>query len=262
VAPVTLELTVDIREKRFPTPDGKTKTVLRHIAFRARLGEFVAIVGPSGCGKTTLLNIVAGLDTDFSGTVLLDRRRPEHVRIGYVFQNPRLLPWRTVLENVMLVLPDGAAERARRLLQEVGLGEALDTYPSRLSIGMARRAAIARAFIVEPELLVMDEPFVSLDAATADRLRLLLLRLWQSHPTGALLVTHDLREAVALADRILLMSDAPGRILADIAVPLGRDARADAASVERIHAEIAAEQRRLFAVEPPPGDRAWVSSAS
>jgi ABC-type nitrate/sulfonate/bicarbonate transport system ATPase subunit len=250
------ELSVNIREKRFPMPDGMTKTVLRQIAFRARLGEFIAIVGPSGCGKTTLLNIVTGLDTDFSGTVLLDRRRPARVRIGYVFQQPRLLPWRTVFENVMLVLPDGAAKRARRLLHEVGLGEALETYPSRLSVGMARRAAIARAFVVEPELLVMDEPFVSLDAATADRLRLLLLRLWRSHPTSALLVTHDLHEAAALADRILLMSDVPGRILADIAVPLGRDARADAASVERVRAEIAAEQLRLFAAELRPGDRA------
>ncbi|MDB5410108.1 MAG: transporter [Rhodospirillales bacterium] len=249
---MTPELTVEIREKRFPTPDGMTRTVLHDISFRSRLGEFIAIVGPSGCGKTTLLNIVAGLDTDFSGAVLLDRRRPNRVRIGYVFQQPRLLPWRTVLENVMLVLPEGAGERARRLLQEVGLGEALETYPSRLSIGMARRAAIARAFIVEPELLVMDEPFVSLDAATADRLRLLLLRLWRSHPTGALLVTHDLREAVTLADRILLLSDAPGRLLADVAVPLARHARTDAAAIERIHGEIAAEQRRLFAAEPPP----------
>jgi NitT/TauT family transport system ATP-binding protein len=250
VAALMPELTVEIREKRFPTPDGGTKTVLRDVAFRTRLGELIAIVGPSGCGKTTLLNVVAGLDTDFSGAVLLDRRRPERMRIGYVFQQPRLLPWRTVFENVMLVLPEDAAGRARRLLQEVGLGEALDTFPSRLSIGMARRAAIARAFIVEPELLILDEPFISLDAATADRLRLLLLRLWRSHPTGALLVTHDLREAVALADRILLMSDAPGRILADIAVPLPREARSDAA-VERLRGEIAAEQLRLFAGEAP-----------
>jgi ABC-type nitrate/sulfonate/bicarbonate transport system ATPase subunit len=243
------ELSVDIREKRFPTPDGTMKTVLRHVSFRAMLGELIAIVGPSGCGKTTLLNIVAGLDTDFSGKVLLDRRRPERVRIGYVFQQPRLLPWRTVFENVMLVLPDGEAERARRLLQEVGLGEFLETYPTRLSVGMARRAAIARAFVVEPELLLMDEPFVSLDAATADRLRLLLLRLWRSHPTGALLVTHDLREAVALADRILLMSDSPGRILADVPVPLRRDERADAGAVEQFRAEIASEQKRLFAAD-------------
>jgi NitT/TauT family transport system ATP-binding protein len=252
VATVTPELTVEIREKRFPTPDGMTKAVLRDVSFRSRLGEFIAIVGPSGCGKTTLLNIIAGLDTDFGGAVLLDRRRPSRARIGYVFQEPRLLPWRTVLENVMLVLPEGAGERARRLLQDVGLGEALETYPSRLSIGMARRAAIARAFIVEPELLLMDEPFVSLDAATADRLRMLLLRLWQSHPTGALLVTHDLREAVTLADRILLLSDAPGRLLADLAVPLARATRTDGAAIERVRGEIAAEQRRLFAAEPPP----------
>ncbi len=250
MASVKGELAVDILEKRFFLPDGSSRTVLRDVAFRLVPGEFVAVVGPSGCGKTTLLNIVAGLDQDLTGTVRIGGQLPSTVQIGYVFQHPRLLPWRTVFENVALVLPRGADPfTVERLLDAVGLLDARNVHPSRLSVGMARRVAIARAFAVEPELLLMDEPFVSLDAATADRLRSLLLDRWRSRPTGVLFVTHDLREAIELADRIMLLSDSPGRLLADIAVPLPRAGRSNRAAVQAVHSDIADRQRSLLGAE-------------
>jgi NitT/TauT family transport system ATP-binding protein len=248
VAAVRAALAVDLAAKSFRGPDGTPRIVVHDVAFRVRPGEFVAIVGPSGCGKTTLLNIVAGLDPDFTGSVRLGDLPPAAVRLGYVFQNPRLLPWRTVYENVALVLP-GAADRAAilRLLDEVGLAGAADVFPSRLSLGMARRASIARAFAIEPELLLMDEPFASLDEASAERLRRVLVALWRARPTGVLFVTHDLREAVELADRILLLSDSPGRLLADVPVPLPRERRADRAALDAARAEIRLRHRTLLA---------------
>lgn len=246
------QLSVEVREKAFPGADGKSRTVLHDVAFRMAPDEFVAIVGPSGCGKTTLLNLIAGLDRSFAGSVRIGERHPSAARIGYVFQSPRLLPWRTVYENIALVLP-GSPDRAAilRLLDEVGLGEAAEVHPARLSLGMARRAAIARAFAVEPELMLMDEPFASLDEATAERLRRLLLALWRSRPSAVLLVTHDLGEAVELADRILLMSNAPGRLLADLAVPLARERRGDRAAVEAARMEIRRKHRALLEAAMP-----------
>jgi NitT/TauT family transport system ATP-binding protein len=265
VAAVTNALEVDVREKRFAAPDGSRRIVLRDVAFRTRPGEFVALVGPSGCGKTTLLNIVAGLDASFVGAVRGGGGPPSSARVGYVFQEPRLLPWLTVLENIALVLPrDVDPATIEALLAEVGLAAARDVNPPRLSTGMARRAAIARAFAVEPELLVMDEPFVSLDEAMAERLRRLLIGLWRSRPTGVLFVTHDLREAVELADRILLLSGPPGRLLADIPIPLPRGRRADPAAVAAIRADIAERHRRLLGEEAsarPPAKGAAISAS-
>jgi ABC-type nitrate/sulfonate/bicarbonate transport system ATPase subunit len=248
VAAVTDALAVDIAAKSFRPPDGGKRLALHDVAFRIAPGEFVALVGPSGCGKTTLLNIVAGLDRDFAGSVKLRQKPPQEARIGYVFQEPRLLPWRTVYENLALVLPDGGDRRAiEALLEAVGLGDALDVYPTRLSLGMARRAAIARALVIAPELLLMDEPFASLDEATAIRLRRLIVELWRSRPTSVLLVTHDAREAVELADRILLLSDAPGRLLGDVSVTLPREGRSDPSAVEAVRAEITSRHRHLIA---------------
>jgi ABC-type nitrate/sulfonate/bicarbonate transport system ATPase subunit len=248
VAPVSGELLVDIREKRFAGPDGIPRVVLRDLALEVPRGEFVAVVGPSGCGKTTLLNIIAGLDEEVSGSVRLGGVPVSAARIGYVFQQPRLLPWRTVYENIALVLPN-PPDRGLilRVLEEVGLTGSCDAYPSRLSLGMARRVAIARAFVVQPELLLMDEPFASLDAAIAARLRVLLLELWRARPTSVLFVTHDLREAVELADRILLLSSPPGRLLADLRVPLPRECRGEATRLEAARDEVARRHQALLA---------------
>jgi ABC-type nitrate/sulfonate/bicarbonate transport system ATPase subunit len=249
VAAVTRELRVTVHEKSFAGPDGAPRLALRDVDFRMRLDELVAIVGPSGAGKTTLLKIIAGLDRDFVGSVQFTGAADPPPAIGFVFQEPRLLPWRTVFENIALVLPphaDRAADRSAvtRLLGEVGLAEFADALPPRLSLGMARRVALARALAVTPDLLLMDEPLVSLDRATAERLRGLLLALWRARPCGVVFVTHDLREAVALADRILLFSAAPGRLVTDVAVPLARDRRTDAAAIEAACAAIAPQQDR------------------
>jgi NitT/TauT family transport system ATP-binding protein len=237
-------LEVDIVEKQFPAPTRGRRTVLGGVAFEMHTRELVVVLGPSGCGKTTLLNIVAGLDRDFRGSVRLAGGPPGAARIGYVFQSPRLLPWRTVTENIALALPAGRdLSVVPRLIAEVGLAEFADAYPARLSVGMARRVSLARAFAVEPELLLMDEPFVSIDEPTALRLRQQLLALWRSRPTAVLFVTHNTREAAELADRILILSASPGRLIAEVAVPLARERRGDPAEIDRICRELEARAR-------------------
>jgi NitT/TauT family transport system ATP-binding protein len=255
LAAVTGELQVEVREKCFPAPGGGSRLILGDVEFRMRPSELLVVLGPSGCGKTTLLNIVAGIDADFTGSVRLGAEPPAAARIGYVFQAPRLLPWRTVFDNVALAIPKGGdLSVVPWLLEEVGLAEFSSAYPLHLSVGMARRASLARAFAVEPELLLLDEPFVSVDEATARRLRDQVLALWRTRPTSVLLVTHNLREAAELADRILLLSDAPGRLIAEITVPVPREQRSESEAIELICQEIAARQsgRGSGAARPSP----------
>jgi ABC-type nitrate/sulfonate/bicarbonate transport system ATPase subunit len=195
-------------------------------------GEFICLVGPSGCGKTTLLNIIANLDTDYDGDIIVGRQHT-HPKIGYIFQNPRLLPWRTVRENIELVLESNRSEDIiDPLLETMQLTQSQHVYPERLSLGMSRRASIIRAFAVDPEVLLMDEPFVSLDAPTARQVRQLLLKLWQQRPHTVLFVTHDLREAIALADRIIFLSAAPMHVISEIIVPIPRNDRDNEAALE------------------------------
>lgn len=202
-------LRLHIKSKSFYT-DRDTLQVLGGIDLTLAAREIVAIVGPSGCGKTTLLRIVGGLDTDFVGELrwfgsLLPR-------IGQVFQEPRLLPWRTVRQNILLAQHDPKPAVADELLESLDLAAFRDVYPGKLSLGMARRVSIARAFAIEPELVLLDEPFVSLDPAMAERSREVLLKAWHARPTAGLLVTHDHDEAAALADRILVLGCRPARI--------------------------------------------------
>ncbi|MFG0286116.1 MAG: ABC transporter ATP-binding protein, partial [Phycisphaerales bacterium JB039] len=208
----------------------------------------VCVIGPSGCGKTTLLNIVAGLDRAFDGGLTLPSvpGRAEPV-VGYVFQSPRLLPWRTVKQNVELPLsPEQAASGiADELLEAAGLGAFRDAYPQRLSLGMSRRVALVRAFAVQPDLMLLDEPFVSLDEPTAQRLRVLLLEMWQARPTTVLFVSHNLREALFLADRLVLLSASPGHVLLEQPVELARDAR-DNGAIEALRAELIARRPAQF----------------
>jgi NitT/TauT family transport system ATP-binding protein len=249
MAPVTPALAAEIREKRYARARGaKAHVALAGLSLQVAAGEFVALVGPSGCGKTTFLNIVAGLDRDFAGDVQLAPRPDGHAaRVGYVFQEPRLLPWRTVYENVALVLPPHRADLIiKDMLQAVGLAKAQDLYPLQLSVGMSRRVAIARAFAIEPDLLLMDEPFVSLDHDTVEQLRDLLLKLWHTRPTTVLFVTHDVREALVLADRLVLLSGAPGRVLADVPVSLARHHRHSGAEIESLRDQILRRHRELI----------------
>jgi ABC-type nitrate/sulfonate/bicarbonate transport system ATPase subunit len=235
-------LTLTIREKWFaPVGDAPAKQVLGPIAFSVAQGEVLALIGPSGCGKTTLLNLIAGLDRSFGGRIDLAPDR----RLAYVFQEPRLLPWRTVEDNVRLVLEDGAGDepRVRAVLAQVGLTSASRLFASRLSLGMARRAALARAFVIEPGLLLLDEPFVSLDEQTAGRLRLLLRDLLAMHHTTAILVTHNLREAAMLAHRLILLSASPGQLIGEVEVPLSEAERHDERAIDAFRARLIAEHR-------------------
>jgi len=182
--------------------------------------EIVAIVGPSGCGKTTLLRIAGGLERNFDGR--LEWPRGHAPRIGTVFQEPRLLPWRTVRENLRLAQETPDPVLADKLLDTLGLLPFADSYPGTLSLGMARRASIARAFAVAPELVLLDEPFVSLDAEMAAQSRDLVLAAWRAKPIAMLLVTHDRAEAESMADRILELGGEPSRITAEIGVAAPR----------------------------------------
>ena len=243
-------LEVNIRRKIFP---GTDVVAVEELMLTALPGEFVAIVGPSGAGKSTLLNIVAGLDREMDGDVQVDGQ-PLHAdglisaRIGFVFQEPRLMPWLTVMDNLMLVLVKStdSVERVRHLLREVGLDDIEQSFPNQLSGGMQRRVSLVRAFVMRPELLLMDEPFLSLDAPTAARLRRLLLTLWgELHPT-VLFVTHHLREALALADRVLFLSSSPGRVVLEVSVQLPRPRELEEARIGELHDRLLAQYPDLL----------------
>jgi NitT/TauT family transport system ATP-binding protein len=214
-------LDVSIKRKSYRAASGEQHLVLGELAFSLANGEVAALVGPSGCGKTTLLRIIAGLDGDFEGSVAL----PAHGMLGMVFQEPRLLPWRTVEQNVRLAAPQATDAALDTLFQALGLAAHRDHYPGELSLGLARRVALARAFAVEPDLLLLDEPFVSLDDALAARLRDELADLVNRRPITTLLVTHNVEEAIGLADRLLLLSLSPARVLADVPVTRPRTPR-------------------------------------
>ena len=217
-------------EKVYRARDGTDVPALRDLTFTVDKGEFVALVGESGCGKSTLLKIVAGLIPGGRGVVTVDGSEVGGPRrdVGIVFQKPQLLEWRRVLENVLLPVEifglnrQVYAERARRLLTLAGLGDFLTKYPYELSGGMQQRAALCRALITEPALLLTDEPFGALDALTRQKMGLELLRLWEAWRATILFVTHDIEEAVLLADRVLVMSPRPGRIVEDVRVDLPR----------------------------------------
>ncbi len=196
--------------------------VVRGFELRLEAGSFGALIGPSGCGKTTILKIAAGLDPDFRGRLGV----PGSGRLGIVFQEPRLLPWRTVEQNIRLALPaHEAASDLTELVEILGLGSHLARYPGELSLGLARRTAIARAFAVRPDFLLLDEPFVSLDDAVATRLRNELVALTTRTRTTTLFVTHDLAEAIQLADRLFFLSDRPTRIISEKTLPPPRGTR-------------------------------------
>jgi len=193
------------------------RTVLAHTEVQIAPGEVVSLVGPSGCGKSTLLKIAAGLDAGYRGEVRMDGapQRAPSPRIGVIFQEPRLLPWLTIADNVGFAAgPQGGRDpRVATLLEEVGLAPHAQALPKSLSGGMAQRAALARGLFGQPDLLLLDEPFSAVDAITRMRLQTLLLTLVHRHHSAALLITHDLDEALYLSDRVLLMAAGPGRIV-------------------------------------------------
>jgi NitT/TauT family transport system ATP-binding protein len=246
--------------------DGDGTLALDGASLSVRSGEFVAVVGPSGCGKSTLMKVVTGLWPPTTGAVIVSGREvsgPLSI-VGMAFQNPTLLPWRTTLNNVMLPLEivEPHCRRLRReratyetktrdLLALVGLNGFEESFPWQLSGGMQQRASLCRALIHDPSLLMLDEPFAALDMFTREELWLALQDLWLARRPTVILVTHDLREAVVLADRVLVMSSRPGRIIAEreVKLPRPRDVATSyepyaVALVQELREQISATRRR------------------
>jgi sulfonate transport system ATP-binding protein len=206
-------------------------TILDQLNLDIRAGEFVALLGRSGSGKTTLLRALAGLDRITSGTLDVPQAR------AAVFQEPRLMPWKRAWRNVTLGLKiDQPRERARNALAEVGLEHRENAWPATLSGGEAQRVALARALVREPQLLLLDEPFAALDALTRIRMHQLILALWRQHRPSVLLVTHDVDEAVLLADRVLVLEQ--GRIVSDIAITQPRPRSAERREFQQVRAQL------------------------
>jgi NitT/TauT family transport system ATP-binding protein len=230
-------------------------------------GSFTVVIGPNGCGKSTLLRVVAGLKTPDAGAVAVGEAQPVagDGRVGLCFQQPRLVPWRSVLDNVALpmelagVAPDERRARASDALAQVGLATAGGLKPRELSGGMAQRAGLARALVVDPPVLLLDEPFSSLDALTRETFDAELQRLWLERPRTVVLVTHSVAEAIALADRVMVMSPRPGRVARIVEVDLPRP-RPVALSGDPHAAELAAEVREALASAHAVELRPWAES--
>jgi NitT/TauT family transport system ATP-binding protein len=218
-------LTIRDVSAAFPNDNGGVHALDR-ITFDVRAREFLCVLGPSGSGKTTLLKILAGLIQPMSGSFRFGHG--EQPSIGMVFQGSNLMPWRTVIENIKLPLEvkdvdaSSARERTREMIDLVGLTGFENSLPRDLSGGMAQRVAIARALIHDPDLLLLDEPFASLDALTRERMWTELSRLWQMHKKTVIMVTHSINESLFLADRVLVLTQRPGRIKMDVEVDLPR----------------------------------------
>jgi ABC-type nitrate/sulfonate/bicarbonate transport system ATPase subunit len=237
-------LEIEIDDKTYaPLASAPMRRIFDGFQMTVDPGAFVCLLGPSGIGKTTLLNMISGLDTDYSGRIeFCGEPRP---RLGYVFQTPRLLPWRTVLENILLPLPSTEAARttAVNLLADMGMSDTQDIYPERLSLGMQRRVALARAFALDPDVLLMDEPFVSLDETTADKLRDLLIAMLAQRPVTVLFVTHDSRDAIRMANRIIVLSGSPAHTVKDIKVGLSHGERLDKGAIEAFRGRFLAQSQ-------------------
>jgi NitT/TauT family transport system ATP-binding protein len=224
-------LVVDDIVKQFATPEGPLVAV-DHVSLQVRLGEFIAVIGPSGCGKSTLFNIVGGLVDDYQGTVSVagTRMRGPHPAVGMVFQDESTFPWRSVIDNVAFPLEIAGMrkherlERARHFISLVGLDGFDNRYPAELSGGMRQRVAMARTLASEPKILLMDEPFAALDEQTRLLLGDKVLQIQQELQQTTLIITHNITEAVQLADRVLVMTYRPGRVkrIVDIVLPRPR----------------------------------------
>jgi len=222
--------------------------VLSDIRFSVEAGQFCCIVGPSGCGKTSLLNIISGLDEGFEGSVAIDGGTPlAGPPPGYMFQSSRLMPWLTVRENVELV-QEGTSSNAKvgDLLREIGMEDFSDARPGQLSGGMRRRVALARAIITEPSILLLDEPFLSLDTPIANRLRRLLIEVCGRRSSTVLFVTHDLREALYLADRVLFLSSRPGKIVRDHVVDIPPPRIPEGEAIEMLRLDLLKKHPQLL----------------
>lgn len=224
------DIIIDEITVAFPMPEGGILPALGEVSLTIKAGEFVCLVGPSGCGKSTLIRVLAGLQKATTGTITVGDEviNGTSSRVGLMFQEANLMPWRTIRDNIVLPLELHGMSKAKRyqkaneLLTMLNLEGFGDSHPRELSGGMAQRVALGRVLAQQPDVLLLDEPFGALDALTRERISMDLLRLWSQNKQTALMVTHDIQEAVLLADRVLVMSQRPGKIIADIQVDLPR----------------------------------------
>jgi NitT/TauT family transport system ATP-binding protein len=225
-----MQIDIDGLSVQFKNADGSPLSALGPVSTSIESGSFLALLGPSGCGKSTLIRVVGGLQSLTTGKVFVGNQPVTEPRDGValMFQDANLMPWRTVRDNIALPLELAGMPKSERyqqvedLLPLLGLEDFAESYPGELSGGMAQRVALGRVLIQNPEVVLLDEPFGALDAMTREKISLDLLRLWAHYQQTVLMVTHDINEAVLLADRILVLSHRPGRIIADINVPLDR----------------------------------------
>ena len=222
------QVNIEIKKKTFPLKTQNKQSenlIFKNLNFIIKKSQFVSIFGPSGCGKTTLLNIISGLDKDFDGSVqTVNSSTNPNKNISYMFQAPRLFPWLTTIENVKFPIKKkkNCEKIAFEFIKKIGLERYKNQYPNRLSGGMQRRIALARAFAPNPNILLLDEPFISIDKKIANLLRKLLIKLWKKNKPIIIFVTHDLDEAIELADRICFLSNLPSKILLDYEISLSR----------------------------------------
>jgi NitT/TauT family transport system ATP-binding protein len=225
------QINIEIKKKIFPLKTQNKQSqnlIFKNLNFTIKKGQFVSFFGPSGCGKTTLLNIISGLDKDFDGSVQT-YKDATNSNISYMFQAPRLFPWLTAIENIKYPINKrkNCEKIAFELIKKIGLEKYKNQYPNKLSGGMQRRVALARAFAPNPDILLLDEPFISIDKKVSNLLRKLLVTLWKKYKPIIVFVTHDLDEAIELADRICFLSNLPSKILLDYEVNLKRPRNQD-----------------------------------
>ena len=225
------QINIEIKKKIFPLKTQNKQSqnlIFKNLNFTIKKGQFVSFFGPSGCGKTTLLNIISGLDKDFDGSVQT-YNDATNSNISYMFQAPRLFPWLTAIENIKYPIKKrkNCEKIAFELIKKIGLEKYKNQYPNKLSGGMQRRIALARAFAPNPDILLLDEPFISIDKKVSNLLRKLLVKLWKKYKPIIVFVTHDLDEAIELADRICFLSNLPSKILLDYEINLRRPRNQD-----------------------------------
>jgi NitT/TauT family transport system ATP-binding protein len=266
--PTGLGITLDGVAVRFTTAAGGAIEALAELDLEVAAGSFTAVIGPNGCGKSTLLRVIAGLRAPDAGHVLVGGSSPiaGDGRVGLAFQQPRLMPWRSVLDNVAMPMElSGVAvgarrERAAEALEQVGLAGAASLKPRELSGGMAQRAALARALVVDPPILLLDEPFSALDALTRETFDAELQRLWLQRSRTVVLVTHSVVEAVGLADRVVVMTPRPGRVARVVEIDVPRPRPASATGDPRA-ALLAGEVREALASAHALELRPWAEAS-
>jgi len=234
-------LSININSKKY-----QENKIIDNFKLEINKSEFISIIGPSGCGKTSLLNIVSNIDDDYLGSILVDKENISKSNIGVMFQDSRIIPWLSVFENIMLVSISKNEEEIKNALIEVGLKDYINSYAKELSGGMQRRVALVRAFINKPEVLLLDEPFISLDHPTAQSLRSDFMRFYEKYKPTVILVTHDLKEAITLSKRIIFLESKPMKVILDFENKKDFSSNLDSLEIEQIKENILSKYPKIL----------------